>query len=228
MHEPTPRPGGNSGRAPTTPSPRTSSAPRPIGVGDYLVTALQLRRHARHGSAIPRCVRERVLPGGFGCLTYLGRNCDQNPTSLGRGHLLGGQNQGTHSSGAGHPPRRLTTRLSAETARPRGGGTPALDDATTRLMWGEVPGWELRHGGRQTAADRKTVQVRRLSRGHGVVIRWWCCEYHPDFCVHYSQVDATRTHVVRGLSENDFILASSLDARMKSFSESHAPRESTA
>ena len=37
--------------------------------------------------------------------------------------------------------------------------------------------------------------------------------HHPDFCVHYSRVDVTLwTHAARGLSENDFILASKLDA----------------
>ena len=36
--------------------------------------------------------------------------------------------------------------------------------------------------------------------------------HHPDFCVHYSRVDVTLwTHAARGLTENDFILASKLD-----------------
>ena len=37
-------------------------------------------------------------------------------------------------------------------------------------------------------------------------------QHHPDFCVHYSRVDVTLwTHAVKGLSENDFILAAKLD-----------------
>jgi 4a-hydroxytetrahydrobiopterin dehydratase len=37
--------------------------------------------------------------------------------------------------------------------------------------------------------------------------------HHPDFCVHYNRVDVSVwTHTVGGLSENDFILASKLDA----------------
>ena len=37
--------------------------------------------------------------------------------------------------------------------------------------------------------------------------------HHPDFCVHYGRVEVTLwTHAARGLSENDFILASKLDA----------------
>ena len=35
--------------------------------------------------------------------------------------------------------------------------------------------------------------------------------HHPDFCVHYSEVDVTLwTHAVGGLSENDFILAAKM------------------
>ena len=37
--------------------------------------------------------------------------------------------------------------------------------------------------------------------------------HHPDFCVHYSEVDVTLwTHAAAGLTENDFILAAKLDA----------------
>jgi 4a-hydroxytetrahydrobiopterin dehydratase len=37
--------------------------------------------------------------------------------------------------------------------------------------------------------------------------------HHPDFCVHYSQLDLELyTHAIGGLSENDFVLAAHLDA----------------
>ena len=37
--------------------------------------------------------------------------------------------------------------------------------------------------------------------------------HHPDFAVHYRQVDLTIwTHAVGGLTENDFILAAKIDA----------------
>lgn len=39
--------------------------------------------------------------------------------------------------------------------------------------------------------------------------------HHPDFCVHYNEVDVTIwTHSISGLSENDFILAAKLDLLM--------------
>ncbi|MEW6236535.1 MAG: 4a-hydroxytetrahydrobiopterin dehydratase [Candidatus Omnitrophota bacterium] len=37
--------------------------------------------------------------------------------------------------------------------------------------------------------------------------------HHPDFCVHYNQVDVTVwTHKIGGLSVSDFILAAKIDA----------------
>jgi 4a-hydroxytetrahydrobiopterin dehydratase len=36
--------------------------------------------------------------------------------------------------------------------------------------------------------------------------------HHPDFCVHYSEVEVTLwTHSVGGLSENDFIMAAKIN-----------------
>jgi len=40
--------------------------------------------------------------------------------------------------------------------------------------------------------------------------------HHPDFCVHYNQVDVTIwTHKIGGLSVSDFILAAKIDALPK-------------
>jgi 4a-hydroxytetrahydrobiopterin dehydratase len=37
-------------------------------------------------------------------------------------------------------------------------------------------------------------------------------DHHPDFCVHYRDVDVTVwTHAVGGLTENDFVLAAKID-----------------
>ena len=38
-------------------------------------------------------------------------------------------------------------------------------------------------------------------------------DHHPDFCVHYREVEVTIwTHAAGGLTENDFILAAKIDA----------------
>lgn len=42
--------------------------------------------------------------------------------------------------------------------------------------------------------------------------------HHPDFCVHYNKLDIEIwTHVIGGLSENDFILAAKIDELYKNF-----------
>jgi 4a-hydroxytetrahydrobiopterin dehydratase len=99
------------------------------------------------------------------------------------------------------------------------GGTPALEERATKLLLDEVRDWKLEGGqpagqpmkiskhyefadflGAMAFVDRMAALAER--EGH-----------HPDFCVHYSRVDVTLwTHAARGLTENDFILASKLDA----------------
>ena len=85
------------------------------------------------------------------------------------------------------------------------------------MFMSEVRGWALRAEPGHPAQITKHFEfpdflgamafvdkMGALAEGEG---------HHPDFCVHYSRVDVTLwTHAARGLSENDFILASKLDA----------------
>jgi 4a-hydroxytetrahydrobiopterin dehydratase len=90
------------------------------------------------------------------------------------------------------------------------GGVPRLDGAQIAALLPEVPGWEERDGRlhrRFTFRDFVTTMrfVDRMaevaeSEGH-----------HPDFTVHYRQVDVVIwTHAIGGISENDFILAAKI------------------
>ena len=103
------------------------------------------------------------------------------------------------------------------------GGIPSLDEATARLLLDEVSGWTLRAPSGQSGQPGQPAQIAKrfefadflgamafvdkmaaLAEQEG---------HHPDFCVHGSRVEvALWTHAARGLSENDFILASKLDA----------------
>jgi 4a-hydroxytetrahydrobiopterin dehydratase len=96
-------------------------------------------------------------------------------------------------------------------------GTPPLDDATTRLLLGEVPGWSLKvKTGTPPQISRRFEFADFLTAMAFVGKMAAIAEeegHHPDFCVHYNRVDVSVwTHTVGGLSENDFILASKLDA----------------
>jgi 4a-hydroxytetrahydrobiopterin dehydratase len=93
------------------------------------------------------------------------------------------------------------------------GGAEPLSGPETRRMLGELDGWreddrKLRKT--MTFADFRAAmafvgRVAELAEAEG---------HHPDFCVHYARVDFTLwTHAIGGLSENDFILASKIDAR---------------
>ena len=97
------------------------------------------------------------------------------------------------------------------------GGTPPLDDATVAKLLGEVNGWERRADAGQPPRIVKRCRFDDFLGAMAFVYKVAALAeeqgHHPDFCVHYSQVDITLwTHAVGGLSENDFILASKIDA----------------
>ena len=95
------------------------------------------------------------------------------------------------------------------------GGTPPLDDVTTRKLLGQVSGWAMASEVGQPRIHKRfefvdflaamafVDKIAALAEAEG---------HHPDFCVHYNRVDVTLwTHAVGGLSENDFILAAKID-----------------
>lgn len=99
-------------------------------------------------------------------------------------------------------------------------GTPALDDATTRLLLGDVTGWSVDSSPKKEPRITKRYEFRDFLGAMAFVDKMAAVAeaegHHPDFCVHYSRVDVTLwTHVARGLTENDFILASKLDALLR-------------
>lgn len=92
------------------------------------------------------------------------------------------------------------------------GGMPALDASAVQKLLPQVPGWRVEanalHKRFKLATFPNAIAfVRRMadlaeSEGH-----------HPDFCVRYDVVEVTlTTHAIRGLSENDFIMAAKIDA----------------
>jgi len=99
-----------------------------------------------------------------------------------------------------------------------GGVSPASDEAISGLL-PQVPEWVVleieKNGVRMKTLQRQMVfsdfsaamaflrKVENLAESEG---------HHPDFCVRYNKVDFTLyTHAIRGLHENDFILAAKID-----------------
>lgn len=91
-------------------------------------------------------------------------------------------------------------------------GAVRLSDQKISELLHEVVGWSLREN--KIRKDLKFAdfvsamsflnRVAELAEREG---------HHPDFCVHYNEVELTLwTHDAGGLSENDFIVASKIDA----------------
>ena len=96
------------------------------------------------------------------------------------------------------------------------GGTPPLDEAAATKLLGQIQGWKLAPEGGQARITKRFEFVDFLAAMAFVDKMAALAEeegHHPDFAVHYNRVDvALSTHAVRGLSENDFILAAKIDA----------------
>jgi 4a-hydroxytetrahydrobiopterin dehydratase len=93
---------------------------------------------------------------------------------------------------------------------PCDGGVPRLDGAQIAALLPQVPGWEARDDRLQrrftfrdfVTAMRFVNRMAEVAEAEG---------HHPDFTVHYRQVDVVVwTHAIGGLSENDFILAAKI------------------
>jgi len=113
--------------------------------------------------------------------------------------------------------RRGIMQLKDKRCVPCEGGTPPLDDGKVRKMLGEVAGWQLAAETGQPQRIRRAFDFDDFLAAMAFVDKMAALAeaegHHPDFCVHYSKVEVTLwTHAVGGLSENDFILASKIDA----------------
>jgi 4a-hydroxytetrahydrobiopterin dehydratase len=106
----------------------------------------------------------------------------------------------------------MASDLTTKRCLPCEGGVPRLDAKAVAALLPQVPGWEARDGRLHrafrfpdfVAAMRFVNRMADVAEAEG---------HHPDFLVHYNQVDVTIwTHAVGGLTENDFILAAKIAA----------------
>jgi 4a-hydroxytetrahydrobiopterin dehydratase len=101
--------------------------------------------------------------------------------------------------------------LASKRCRPCEGGVPRLTGPEVERLRVEVPAWTVA----EERLRRRLVfptfveaidfvnRVATLAEEEG---------HHPDFAIHYRQVDLEIwTHAIGGLSENDFILAAKID-----------------
>lgn len=91
------------------------------------------------------------------------------------------------------------------------GGIPKLSPDKIAGFMRHLPGWRV-----EEEKLRKTFPFKNFVQAMGFLTQVALVAetegHHPDFCVHYNQVDFTIwTHAIGGLSENDFILAAKID-----------------
>jgi 4a-hydroxytetrahydrobiopterin dehydratase len=103
--------------------------------------------------------------------------------------------------------------LSGKTCTPCKGGIPPLNQAEAERLLKEIPGWELKDGGTKIegkfrfddfASPLEFVQkIARLAEEEG---------HHPDICFGWGYCHIVfYTHKIKGLHENDFIMASKVN-----------------
>jgi 4a-hydroxytetrahydrobiopterin dehydratase len=114
----------------------------------------------------------------------------------------------------------MSESLISKRCVPCEGGIPQLTDMEIEQLMPRVSNWQMKvvtmdglpirtiqkrfefKNFRDAMAFLRQVEEVAESEGH-----------HPDFSVHYNKVDFTIwTHAIKGLHENDFILAAKIDA----------------
>ena len=90
------------------------------------------------------------------------------------------------------------------------GGVPKLSADEIAKLAPEVPAWTVRDAQlHRRFVFRNFVEAMRFVNRMADVAE--AEGHHPDFTVHYRQVDVSVwTHAIGGLSENDFILAAKI------------------
>ena len=103
--------------------------------------------------------------------------------------------------------------LTRKTCTPCRGGIPPLTPEEAREFIGGAPGWALSDDSSRISrrfefddfrqAMAFVNRVADLAEGEG---------HHPDFEIHWNKVDLVLyTHKIRGLHENDFIMAAKIN-----------------
>jgi 4a-hydroxytetrahydrobiopterin dehydratase len=96
---------------------------------------------------------------------------------------------------------------------PCDGGTPKKTPAEVDEALRSLAGWEAREGKTRIHKQYRFQDfVQAMKFVNALAALAESEAHHPDFTVHWNTVDVTLwTHVVGGLSENDFIVAAKLD-----------------
>ncbi len=103
--------------------------------------------------------------------------------------------------------------LASGTCEPCRGNVSPLSREDSEALLREIPGWELEEDGtriRRTVRFRDFAQAMEFARKVGDLAE--AEGHHPDLTVGWGYCSvAFRTHKIRGLHRNDFIMAAKVD-----------------
>ena len=111
----------------------------------------------------------------------------------------------------------VESELVSKSCRPLPEGTPALPNGEVERLAAAVPAWSV--------VDNR-IEREYVLPSYMAGVRWFALlasiaeqeDHHPDAVVTWCRVKLTLwTHTVRGLSENDFILAAKLERAWREF-----------
>ena len=105
----------------------------------------------------------------------------------------------------------MTQDLTQKKCIPCEAGTPPLEESKVNELLKEIPTWQIKDGHLYKKFKFKNfVEAMKFVNAVADVAEQE--GHHPDFCVHYNRVEIELfTHAIKGLSENDFIVAAKID-----------------
>ena len=108
---------------------------------------------------------------------------------------------------------RMATSLAERTCQPCDGGVQPLDAAQAQSYLKQLPGWKLEHDALHISKKFRFANFARaltLVNQIGEIAEEQ--HHHPDLRLGWGYVTVyLTTHAIKGISENDFILAAKIE-----------------
>jgi len=106
----------------------------------------------------------------------------------------------------------MATELAGRSCQPCHGGTPPLPAGQVEALLGQLEGWRVEGGKRLVKRFEFKNFVDAVAFVNKITPVAEAEGHHPDLEVGWGRVGVSlTTHVIGGLSENDFILAAKID-----------------
>lgn len=108
----------------------------------------------------------------------------------------------------------MDQQLSEKACSPCRGGVPPMEPAAAEARLGEVPGWSLTG---DPLCLRRTIRTNTFMAAQTLATRVGAVAeeqgHHPDLCYGWGYCTISfHTHKIKGLHDNDFIMAAKVNA----------------